>query len=66
MFGLTVDMHQKSLVLPFQTQILKKHKTQSAKTPPKKKKPPAQPSGIKYILLVLNKSHFIFNQIMSF
>jgi len=63
MLGLTVDMHQKSLALPFQTQLLRKT-TKNKQKILKQKQP--QTSGIKNILLVLNKPHFILNRMTSF
>lgn len=42
MLGLTVDKHQKSLGLPFQTQLLKKPKTQTKKTPNKTNSKPVE------------------------
>lgn len=55
MLGLTVDMRQESLFLPFQTQLLKKEKKNKI----------TETNGIKNILLVLNKSHFILNRMTS-
>lgn len=56
MLGLKVDTHQKCFFLPFQRELFKKNSQKRSKTPKQKQ---VQTSGIKYVLLVLNKYHFI-------
>lgn len=57
LLGLRVDMYGESLFLPSQTQLLKKQQN-------KQTKKTNQTRGIRYVLLVIKKSHFILNHVV--